>query len=91
MNDKQANGHPCKYIAFSGGDWVPYGNSGAHLPKYEECDHPIIANMDEMDDCMDEMDDCATCPYYEPDPDFVDYDASMDWQDEPTDECDDDE
>ena len=72
LNDKRthANGWPCKHVRITGGDWVPYGNSGAHLPESEECDNPL---MDEYLDRgeLTELECCGSCPLYEPDPDFT--------------------
>ena len=58
-----ANGWPCKHETLSGGDWVPYGSSGAYLPTMGECDNPNIPYAATIDDC-------ESCQYYEPDPDY---------------------
>jgi len=63
LKDIEVRDAPCKYAVRGGGDWVPYGEHGAHLPTYTECDHP---DLDE-----DWQDDCDTCPHYEPDPNYV--------------------
>ena len=51
----------CKHAIVSGGDYVPYGSSGAYLPETVECDNPAIPPCEEDDLQCNEK-----CPYFEP-------------------------
>ena len=50
----------CKHAIVSGGDYVPYGSSGAYLPETFECDNPAVPTHEE-----DELICSENCPYHE--------------------------
>jgi hypothetical protein len=60
--------HNCKYHYIEGGDWVPYGSSGAHLPTYDVCDCPEfydeegeLISEEKLNECMKNSNQC---PYW---------------------------
>jgi len=52
----------CKWGVREGGDWVPYGSSGARLPEYLICECPY---GEEMDDACEATNDGKDCEFFE--------------------------
>ena len=49
----------CKHAIVSGGDYVPYGSSGAYLPETIECDNPAVSENE-----LENISCGENCQYY---------------------------